>query len=904
MIKRGRLLNRPPISLEERYFSEIRPQLYENHGHHHQYGVRKGTTLAEHLDSACQFILTVSHIAEVAEDKRPLLLAATAVHDLNKLDPQERKVKTLARDKDFLKEQLEKACVLSFVNTEDDLELVRKLIERHSGHNVSDGARFLPEYPNIERWAAMLTAADLFDLGIPDELRFRKIETELTVAFGRKCNLFRVGLSEDKGYITSLLLGACEEVLQKYGFHPIAIFPDSELFEGGNLPNVDLTKEIAAVWQSKIDQVFGNNIEKLVRPTKDGIKVTHQAIQQNVDEVLVNVQALLEKKKAGYKSDKIAKDVSKWGDNAGENAIKKAAELGLLPVSSAEEFAISEGLKAAYLSYREAGLNPKEVWDKIAHHTGISDHQRLALEPFNGQYGRPLFAAKAAIHGIKGINEALKESFQLRNNSTETSEEIEVSEEIMLAVNRMVNLPFATQLIGINDLSSYVEANPRQRCSLGATSSEIDELISANMPPGTKVQAFSNRLPGGISAEPKRQADSIAALAYQLMTVGATFPKVSKQEPLYLHLALPKGSAPELLRIWREFIEQLVHINAEGGPVTVDQLQLYRDHEIEFKAHKVVGLALPKRPDFIHTSVIVAPVWGDVNASLALLKSLRLGLEISLSLDIGFPFTLSSNMEVDLFDDVYGRVEGIPAALQPLLGNGQYKRFKNKKTQEDKNTLSAEEILERLRCLGELAISVASIQKSDDCLYDLARTCDRPIELYYVLLRWILREQDEPNLSVIWSRICQPLNTLLESLMPNDNSLLTKYLKEAAHIAAEANLKGSSFKRTSLTEPFTAFTSAVRSHKPYMDLEFMFAALAQKYHNRLDRIREYRVGATKHEQVKEYYEVLKKLYQEIYQGRPEKLLSDQRNLEAAYLFFWQEAYQQLPKNKSEDDSED
>ncbi|MBK1988800.1 CRISPR-associated protein Csc3 [Sphaerospermopsis aphanizomenoides BCCUSP55] len=893
MIKRGRLLNRPPISLEERYFSEIRPQLYENHAHHHQYGVRKGTTLAEHLDSACQFILTVSHIAQVPEDKRPLLLAATAVHDLNKLDPQERKVKTLARDKDFLKEELKKACVLSFVSTEDDLELVRRLIERHSGHNVSDGARFLPEDPNIERWAAMLTAADLFDLGIPDELRFRKIETELTVAFSRKCNLFRVRLSEDKGYITSLLLGSCEEVLQKYGFHPIAIFPDSELFEGSNLPNVDLTKEIAAVWQSKIDQVFGNNIEKLVRPTKDGIKVTHQAIQQNVDEVLINVQALLEKKKAGYKLDKIAKDVTKWGENAGEEALKKAVELGLLPVSNAEEFAISEGLKAVYLSYREAGLNPKEVWDKIAHHTGISEHQRLALEPFNGQYGRPLFAAKAAINGIEGINEALKESFQLRNNSTETSEEIEVSEEMILAVNRMVNLPFANQLIGINDLSSYVEANPRQRCSLGSTSSDIDELISANMPPGTKVQAFSNRLPGGISAEPKRQADSIAALAYQLMTVGANFPKVSKQEPLYLHLALPKGSAPELLRIWRELLKKLAATNTEGGTVTVDQLQLYRDNKLEFKANKVVGAALPKRPDFIHTSVIIPLVWGDVNASLALLKSLRLGLEISLSLDIGFPFTLSSNMEVDLFDDVYGRVEGIPAALQPLLGNGQYDQSQD-----------AEKILERLRCLGELAISVASIQKSDDCLYDLARTCDRPIELYFVLLRWILREQDEPNLSVIWSRICQPLNTLMESLMPNDNSLLTKYLKEAAQIAAEANLKGSSFKRTSLTEPFTAFTSAVRSHKPYMDLEFMFAALAQKYHNRLDRIREYRVGATKHEQVKEYYEVLKKLYQEIYQGRPEKLLSDQRNLEAAYLFFWQEAYQQLPKNKSEDDSED
>jgi CRISPR-associated protein Csc3 len=893
MIKRNRLLNRPPISLEARYFTEIRPQLYENHAHHHQYGVRTGTTLAEHLDSACQFILTVSHIAEVAEDKRPLLLAATAVHDLNKLDSQGRNVKTLARDKDFLKEQLEKACVLRFVSTEDDLELVRKLIERHSGHNVSDGARFLPEDPNIERWAAMLTAADLFDLGIPDAQRFRKLEAELTVAFGRKCNLFKVRLSENKGYITALLMGACEEVLQKYGLHPIAIFPDSEIFEGATLPNVDLTKEIAVVWQSKIDQVFGNNIEKLVDPSIHGIEISHQAIGKNTEEVLVTVLYLLEKKKASYKSDKIANDAAKWGNKAGEVALQKATEQGLLPVSNAEEFAISEGLKAAYNSYKKARLSTKDAWDKIAYHTGISEQQRITLEAFEGLYGRPLFAAKAAVKGIEGIKEALQESFQLRNQSTQTSEEIEVSEEMISAVNRMVNLPFATQLIGIDNLSSYVEANPRQRCSLGSTSSEIDELISANMPPGTKVQAFSNRLPGGISAEPKRQADTIAALAYQLITVGANFPAVKKQDPLYLHFALPKGSSPELLRIWRELLQQLSATNAEGGTVTVDEIKLYRDHQLEFKANKVVGAALPKRPEFVHTNVIIPLVWGDANASLALLKSLRLGLEISLSLDIGFPLTLSSNMEVDLFDDVYGRVEGIPSALQALLGNGQYQK------RED-----AEIILERLRCLGELAISVASIQKADDCLYDLARTCDRPIELYYVLLRWILREQDEPNLSVIWSRICNPLNTLLESLMPNENSLLTKYLKEAAQIAAEANLKGSSFKRTSLTEPFTAFTSAVRSHKPYMDLEFMFAALAQKYHNRLDRIREYRVGATKHEQVKEYYEVLKKLYQEIYQGRPEKLLSDQRNLEAAYLFFWQEAYQQLPKNKSEDDSED
>ncbi|BAZ20075.1 hypothetical protein NIES4073_09490 [Kalymmatonema gypsitolerans NIES-4073] len=889
MSKRTRLLNRPPKTLEERYFSEIRPLFYERLGTHHQYGVRKGTTLAEHLDSACQFMLTVSRIAGVPEDKRPVLLAATAVHDLNKLDPLERKVKTLARDRGFLRQQFELAGVVSLVSSEEDFELARRLIERHSGHNVTDGARFLPEDPAIERWAAMITAADLFDLGIPDSERFRKVQNELTVAFDRSSNLFRVRLSEDRGYITALLLASCEEVLTKHGLTPLAIFPDGELFEGEAVPKIDLVTEIAGVWQRKIDEVFGNNIERLVRPTKDGIKIAHQAIQQNVEEVLVNVEALLEKKKAGYKSDKVAKDVSKWGDAAASDAVKNAVDLELLSVSNAEEFAISEGLKAAYLSYREVGLSPKEVWDTIAHHVGISEQQRTVLEAFNGQYGRPLFAAKAAVKGIEGIKEALRESFQLRMESTQASQATEVSEEMIAVVNRMLNLPIPSKLDGLKELDAYVEANPKLRCSLGSTSNDIDELISDAMPPGTKVQAFSNRLPGGITAEPKRQADSIAALAYQLMTVGANFPAVKKQDPLYLHFALPKGSSPELLRLWREYLERLAATNAEGGTVTVDEFQLYRENSLDFKPNKVVGFAFPKRPDFVHTTVIIPLVWGDANASLALLKSLRLALELSLSLEFGFPFTVSGNLEVELSNDIYGRVEGIPASLQPLLGNGQYERQ------------DSEQILERLRCIGKLAISVASIQKVDDCLYDLARACVRPIELYYVLLRWTLREEDEPNLSVTWTRIREPLNTLLENLMPDDNSLLTQYLKEAAQVAAEGKIWGSSFKRTAQAEPFTALIAAIRSQKPHLGLDVIFAALIQQYHTRLDRIREHGVGQTKFEQIKRYYEVLRKLYEEVYQGRPEKFLADQKTLEAAYLFFLEEARQQL-KGKPEENS--
>lgn len=888
MFKQRRLFKQQPKTLDEQYFNEVRPRLFELHGGHAQYGSRRGRSLAEHLDSACQFVLTVTKLAKVSDDKRSLILAATAVHDLNKLDPRERNVKTLARDRAFLKEQLERAGVADWVQNDDDLELVRRLIERHSGHNASDGMRFLPEDPSIKRWAAMLIGGDLYDLDIPEELRIRKVETELTVALQKDTHFFRVGLAEDRGYLTALLLAACEEVLHEHGLATLSIDPDGQLFIGEYFPEEDLTQVIAQKWHRKINQVFSGNVEQLVKASKDGIKVDPQAVQQNPDAAIEQVDALLVKKFSGYKADKIAQDVQKYGNDAGEPALVAAAELGLLPVSNAEEFAVSEGLKAAYLSYRETALSPKDAWDRIAEQVEFTPDQRTALEPFNAQYGRCLFAAKAVPHGQEAIAPLLRDSFQLRQ-----TEDSSVPQELVNAVAHLLNFAHPSTWQGFSELTGYIEVSPRLRCSLGPTSmAQVEELISAKMPPETKVQSFSNRLPGGMSAEPKRRADALSALGYQLLTVGANFPKASKQAPLYLHFALPKGSSVELQQIWKQFLHRTAETN-EDGTVTVDELQLYRDNQLVFKANKVVGLALPKRPEFIHSTVTIPVLWGDVNNSLALLKSLRLALEMALALDIGFPFVLSANLEIEPSWGIFGRVEGIPSTLQPLLGSGQYLREGHLSKQERHQQVTAEIVLERLQCLGQLSLAVASLPKKDDCLYDLARSAARPLDLYHVLLRWLLREQDDPNLEATWTRIKAPLTTLLESLMSEEHDRVSRYLKQAAHIAEVGKLRGSSFRRTAQAEPFSEFIKAIRARKSHMDWDTVFAALVQQYHNRLDRIREHGVGATKYEQISQYYSVLKKLFVEVYNSRPDRLLSDSKTLEAAYLFFLQEARKEL-----------
>ncbi|WP_373479889.1 hypothetical protein [Geminocystis sp.] len=893
------LLNRSQKSIDEIYFSEIRPKLYENHATHYQYGSREGRSLAEHLDSACQFVLTISKIAQVNEEKRTILLAATAIHDLNKLDKTGKNVQQLARNREFLTEQLEKACVIHLIKMEEHYELIRRLIERHSGHNASDGLRFLPEDENIEKWSAMLIGADLFDLGIDESVRIRKVENELTVAFGRVSHIFKITISEDRGYLTSLLLGACEDVLTRYNLTPLAIFPDGILFEGKNFPEHDLTQEIAQIWQQKINRVFAGNIEQLVSATTSGIKIDNKAINQDLEETLIQVQALLEKKKASYKQDKLSQDINKHGGKAGKQAILEAEKLDLIPVSNDEEFTISEGLKAIYVSYKESGLTSQESWEKIYDYLDLSSDKRKVIDPFDILYGRCLFAVKA-VSNNEQISEMLKQSFEMRK--TEQSVYIQVSKEMIKSVQKMLNLPQKRTWEGKQELEAYIEANPRKRCSLGNTSTEIKELISREMPPETKVQSFSNRLPGGINAEPKRQSDSISALAYQLLAVGANFPKSGKQEPLYLHFALPQGASPELLRIWRQFIKQTAETNGEGGTVTVDETKLYRDNLMEFKANKVVGFAFPKRPDFIFSTITIPVLWGDVNNSIALLKSLRLGLEIALAFEFGFPFVLSNNLEIETNNNFFGKVEGIPSSLQPLLGSGEYKREGHLSKTEKINHKTAEKILTRLRCLGEIVFIISSPQKWNDCLYELACTAKKPLDYYFVILRWILREKDDPHFESLWNKIRQPLFTLLKSLMPNQHDLLTNYLKEAAHLAEVARLRGSSFKRTSQVEPFAEFLKAIRSRKSYLDWDVVFASLTQEYHTRLDRIREHGVGATKYEQIKEYYQVLRKIFEEIYQCRPEKILNDKKTLESAYLFFLQEARQEL-KNEKQNDSE-
>jgi len=878
-------------TLDEVYFQDIRPGLYTRLDLKQQHGVRTGRSLAEHLDSAVQFTLTLSRLAQLEEPCRKILAAAAAVHDLNKLADDGRSVQKLARDPDFLKQSLKTAGVLKWLSSDSELEMVRRLIERHSGHHVSDGLSFLPEDPLIEKMACILRAADLIDIGLEEEKIFSKVSMELESVFQKPCRLFRVRLNEQRGYLSALLLESIEELLHRYELIPICHDANSTLFMGANWPEKNLNTELAVTLDKKLQGVFGGNLEAFIHVTKDGIKIQDDALNQDLEQIMMIVTAKLEEKRTKFKSDKIKADIQKWASKASEEGLQAAEEADLSPVQGAADFTVSECLKAAYLSYRRADLDVETSWRKIGQQIGLNEKQLEALQAFDGQYARPLFAATAS-QGLDAALESLKSSLQLRREqqSNSQSEAEESTHEWLDYICQTVSWPVALNYDWQSVLNIYIKAGKDKYCSLGATHGDVQDLSSSDFPKGTKVQVFSNRLAGGRSGDPKRKGSKLAILDYRLMNVGAALPKSDASgSPYYAHLFLPEASSPSLKAAFKAWILEQAQINPEG-PIACDDKVLYKQLELHFKANKVVGAAFPRRTGFIASQVVFPLYWGkDSSDSLSLLKSLRLVLELAVHLNV--PFVLGPNLEIEETRQCFGRVSGIPSNLQTLLMQGHYQTWSD-----------ARRCLQRLQSVGQIMDRICGKwDKRDDCLYELASVLSspQPLAIYSALLRWFLRTHEQDTYSFIVQDISPLLTHILEEIKMPETSPLTTLLRQAAQLAADHHIRGKSFERTSLVDPIQHFLEAVRQQKPHHDLDFIFADLIQRYHNRLDRLRENGVGLTKLEQLKSYYGILRQLYEEVYQGRPERLMPDEKALSNAYLFFYHEANQKNRKHNQD-----
>lgn len=116
----------------------------------------------------------------------------------------------------------------------------------------------------------------------------------------------------------------------------------------------------------------------------------------------------------------------------------------------------------------------------------------------------------------------------------------------------------------------------------------------------------------------------------------------------------------------------------------------------------------------------------------------------------------------------------------------------------------------------------------------------------------------------------------------------SEIIKQMSKIAWDSHIKGDSLKRNSLLYPINTVFEQIRKQNQFLDLELVRASTIQKIFDYLDRINEseYKVGQKKREKITEFVDIFfDKLLLETYKNKINLILSDEKNLKAAYLFY-------------------
>lgn len=136
--------------------------------------------------------------------------------------------------------------------------------------------------------------------------------------------------------------------------------------------------------------------------------------------------------------------------------------------------------------------------------------------------------------------------------------------------------------------------------------------------------------------------------------------------------------------------------------------------------------------------------------------------------------------------------------------------------------------------------------------------------------------------------------------MSEERTTSSVVLKAMARLGWEGRIKGSSLARNSLLYPMNTIFNQLQRQQNILDLETQRASLAQKLFDYLERIAEegYKPGATKHEKIERFVNLFfEDLLEKVYHNNSQKLLADEKDIKAAYLFYIRAEIPQKEKTK-------
>jgi CRISPR-associated protein Csc3 len=899
-----------------------------------QHGGKLGQSLFAHILDGIFVLDQLCHLFNLPEHEARVLVTAYTLHDINKLvEASDGLAKDATPEK--IEQQLRVYHLDRFLpDYTHYLHDITTLARKHPGHTSVSGeslvrrnsSRYGLGLDRVEQLAPLVRALDVIDLSHTLDEQAHKATflshlNQFALETDSQFTFFAHRLDELRGALTNIFHNAVsDELREHHNLLPLLLYPNgiAYLCRRGQEPQIDqnVFQRIAARAAGELARMTGASFEEFIEVRPLGIKVDAKCLDlgRPFDDILSAIDSIVQRR--SFKHEELAQKArertrasfTKHALHYPDVASAVEALLVNNPIASSDaQMRIGELIRSYYifLDSHFAKAAP-DTWQHLYHLLELTDQQQQLLAFFDARMDRAYALARdLTLDAEEVYTRILEDGRRLMQGRTNSDPRVALFTDYL---TRHTHFSTSTPTTNFSDsFRRYVISNHKQ-CVQCSEPLPTTSWMAADVRSDIGVQTFSNRLRGG-PGEPKKQVCGVCQA--QFLVERLSYPEIRGEHTIYLHL-LPyafltrpfvNGLRQALRRLQRGDVRALWLDGDRAIQRYIDEQRISApmlSHTRQGKAH-VYGVYLPSHADALIGNLLILPInpAGETDTErflfgleYAMILQRYFGCRAVLSASPVMPFALEG--PGDLCTDM------TPLSCRGLVDRNVYRQF-----EPDSDRLGQLPVLwQQLRQLYTIKRNVSSGQ--DDPLPALVEALAfHPLGIFYSAEKLAERRMrddrrtrlPEWSLAELTHRILPAVEELARSKGGTWMEQLSTQLRQLAQIAWKRRLIGRTLAKSSL---MTALDEVLRkigqqTRAVENDPDALKAATIADVFAYLERTSNpaYPAGKAKWEGTKEFVEQFYNgIYSGVYQNSTARLLSDEKLLRSAFMFYMRE---QIPR---------
>lgn len=917
-------------------------------------GGKAGESLYNHVLNGIFVLEQLRHLVKLTDDEARVLFTAFTIHDINKVTSERKGYLTLTTVEAVAKEISNVKLDIFFTGYDIYLNDIISLMQRHSAHlwtgaqafNLRN-SRFQLDDDRLDALVDLMRAADGIDLSHTlDEQRHKDQFLIHLNNFSRTQYAFwSHRIAEQRGSFTNIIHNAVvDEMVERFKLTPLLFYPDGVAYlrPKGNKPELDETvvAAVAARVGATINEMTSEGFRDFIRPINMGITVDKKCLDLNLPfrtlfEAIYGIiqrRVIKDDKLQRLANDSIQrthKNMAKRGASASKTnqtvlafeastaelnvttELEAFIERGVVPVS-AEGMRSGELLRTHYIFLIEHFANAvPQAWPHLYQLLDLPTERWVIYDGFDARMDRAYaIATELTLTEAELSQRIIADGTRLLADRAALDPRLPVLTTYLEHV-----LTFEGQERSPADfaatLPTYVRQQHKQcvQCSLPLPTQKWG---SGNVRSDIKVQMFSNRLAGG-PGEPVKRVCDVCMIQYLVEKLN--YREIRGEQTIYLHLFPYSFMTAPFLSGLRSTLREISRQDVLAGALRIANLHeamidiaQSRRAALRFTTRTKAGKAQPfgvYGPKYSQTlgGLITLPLnpGGETTTETfffalqhALLLHHHFGCKVLVSNAAVPP------LDKEAFGDVY--FDLTPLSSRGFIRHNDYHSYQPGTSEPG----TLQKLWHQLDLLYRIRAVVATA-KDDPVVLFIAAMADHPLRVFYVAEKQAEAKAGN-HAGILIRQMADDVRQLALSMGDPEMSELDHHLRRLAEIARQGNLRGSSWKKSSMITALDEVLRKIGMQSEELNPAVLQAAATEDMFDHIMRTRSLRGfsgGKNLRAACEAFVETFfSQIYFGVYGGKPARLLNHEKVLRSAYHFYLQDQYRSKPMTKTEAQTEE